>query len=136
MSVGGLNHLTFATSDLDRSVAFYLETLGCHLRARWTTGAYLEMGDVWLCLSLDPVARREPHPDYSHVAVSAAPEAFEALRDRITRTARIWKDNRSEGTSIYFLDPDGHKLELHMGTLETRLAAMRESPPAGFVTFD
>ncbi|GHL45122.1 hypothetical protein ECZU28_51170 [Escherichia coli] len=26
--------------------------------------------------------------------------------------AEVWKDNRSEGASYYFLDPDGHKLEL------------------------
>ncbi|MCV4861229.1 hypothetical protein OFB63_34790, partial [Escherichia coli] len=47
-----------------------------------------------------------------------------------------WKDNRSEGASYYFLDPDGHKLELHVGNLAQRLAACRERPYKGMVFFD
>ena len=136
MTVSGLNHLTLATSDLDRAVAFYRDVLGCRVRATWTTGAYLEMRDVWLCLSLDPAARTGPHPDYSHIALSTAPGAFAVIKGRIEASAQIWKDNRSEGASVYFLDPDGHKLELHVGTLDSRLAAMRQNPPPGFETFD
>jgi len=136
VSVSGLNHITLATRDLDRAVVFYRDVLGCRLRGRWAAGAYLEMGDIWLCLSLDPAARAEPHPDYTHIALSTAPETFGALKDRLVATAPIWKDNRSEGASVYFLDPDGHKLELHLGTLDNRLAAMRENPPKDFETFD
>ncbi|WP_159065009.1 hypothetical protein [Thaumasiovibrio subtropicus] len=34
--------------------------------------------------------------------------------------------NRSEGQSLYLLDPDGHKLELHVGDLNSRLAHITE----------
>lgn len=40
----------------------------------------------------------------------------------------IWKQNTSEDASLYFLDPDKHKLEVHVGNLENRLAAHREQP--------
>lgn len=43
----------------------------------------------------------------------------------------VWKDNKSEGQSFYFLDPDGHKLELHVGDLVSRLAQCREKPYSG-----
>ena len=45
----------------------------------------------------------------------------------------VWKQNKSEGASFYFLDPDGHKLELHVSSLAARLAACREKPYAGMV---
>lgn len=41
------------------------------------------------------------------------------------------EDNKSEGQSFYFLDPDGHKLELHVGDLASRLAQCREKPYSG-----
>jgi hypothetical protein len=47
----------------------------------------------------------------------------------------VWKVNRSEGASYYFLDP-GHKLELHVGSLALRLAACREQPYKGMVFYD
>lgn len=43
--------------------------------------------------------------------------------------ASIWRENETEGASLYFLDPDGPKLELHVSDLTSRLAADRESPP-------
>ena len=43
------------------------------------------------------------------------------MAELIRQEAIIWKDNRSEGDSLYFLDPDGHRLELHAGSLASRL---------------
>jgi catechol 2,3-dioxygenase-like lactoylglutathione lyase family enzyme len=120
-SVSGLSHITLAVADLDRSIAFYRDLLGCRLRAFWPDGAYLEAGPFWLCLSQDEAARARPHPDYTHLAFSVAPGDFVALSAKVRTAASIWKDNRSEGDSLYFLDPDGHKLELHVGSLQSRL---------------
>jgi catechol 2,3-dioxygenase-like lactoylglutathione lyase family enzyme len=134
-SVTGLNHLTVAVGDVQRSLDFYRDILGCGLRAHWPKGAYLEAGSFWICLSHDPVARSGPHPDYSHVAFSVSGEDFPILADRIRRECVIWKDNRSEGASVYFLDPDGHKLEIHVGSLQDRLRhyAADESSPVVIV---
>ncbi|PTQ13107.1 glutathione transferase [Sphingomonas oleivorans] len=134
--ISGLNHLTLAVGELERSIGFYCDLLGFTLRARWADGAYLEAGALWLCLSCDKDARTSPHPDYSHVAFDVAPEAFDALSERVRRVARIWKENRSEGPSLYFLDPDGHRLELHVGSLASRLAHFRANPAPGLHVID
>ncbi|NER83349.1 MAG: glutathione transferase, partial [Leptolyngbya sp. SIO1D8] len=39
-----------------------------------------------------------------------------------------WQNNRSEGASLYILDPDGHKLELHVGDWRSRLTAAKANP--------
>ncbi|HEX7820924.1 MAG TPA: VOC family protein [Sphingobium sp.] len=125
--VRGLNHLTLAVVDVGRSIAFYRDLLGFSLRAQWDEGAYLEAGSLWICLSLD-ASRAGPQPDYTHIALDVEGDEFAALSERISNEAAIWKSNRSEGNSLYFLDPDGHKLELHVGTLESRLAHYRTHP--------
>jgi catechol 2,3-dioxygenase-like lactoylglutathione lyase family enzyme len=124
--VTGLNHVTLAVRELERSIAFYRDLLGFALRAHWPDGAYLEAGSLWLCLSRDDAAGSDPRPDYTHLALSIDAADFAALRDRIRTAYPIWKENRSEGDSLYFLDPDGHKLELHIGSLASRLDHYRQ----------
>ncbi len=125
--ITGVNHVTLVVADLDRALAFYCDTLGCALRARGPRFAYLEAGSLWLCLELGQPARRA---DDTHIAFSCTVAEFDALCARLAEAPR-WKANRSEGASLYFLDPDGHKLELHLGTLESRLAHMRQADAEG-----
>jgi catechol 2,3-dioxygenase-like lactoylglutathione lyase family enzyme len=122
-TITSLNHLTFAVSDLDRSIAFYSELLGFSIRMRGPSSAYLEAGTLWLALVVDADVRRGPLPEYSHVAFSVASSQLRALTDRLTaaEVAR-WRESDS-AESFYFLDPDGHKLELHSGDIHHRLAA-------------
>lgn len=134
--VRGLNHLTLAVVDLDRALAFYRDLLGFRLRARWSQGAYLEAGTLWLCLSVDAEAEKAVRCDYTHVAFDVTADDFAALSERAAAAAPVWKDNRSEGDSLYVLDPDRHRIELHVGGLESRLAAYRRNPPPGMVLFD
>lgn len=123
--IRGLNHLTLAVRDVDRAVAFYRDVLGLDVATSWPGGAHLTAGPLWLCLSLDPDTRCEPTPDYTHIAFDIAAEDFQTAVERVANAGAIlWKDNRSEGDSLYFLDPDGHKLELHVGSLRSRLADM------------
>lgn len=135
--LSGLNHLTLAVLDLDRSVEFYRSAIGCRLHATWRSGAYLSLGDLWLCLSLDPSRNSQPAPDYTHYSLSVEGDKFDIFLERL-RNHRVvqWRENRSEGNSFYFLDPDGHKLEIHVGDLDSRLAQCRLLPYEGMRFFD
>ena len=133
----GLNHLTLSVRDLAHSVVFYRDTLGLRLHARWDRGAYLSAGDLWLCLSLDEGTASGKGRSYTHYAFSISQEDFPAFATRL-RAAGVseWQQNRSAGDSLYFLDPDGHQLEAHAGSLAQRLAACRAAPYQGMVFED
>jgi catechol 2,3-dioxygenase-like lactoylglutathione lyase family enzyme len=125
----GLNHLTIAVGEVPRSFDFYVNVLGFTPRAKWAKGAYLSLGELWLCLSLDEVDAKQ---DYTHYAFTVSEQHIIHFREKL-RAANVveWKDNKSEGASIYFLDPDGHKLEVHSGNLHTRLQSCKENPYDG-----
>lgn len=127
--IKGLNHITLAVSDLDTSTMFYVSVMDFRLRARWNRGAYLSLADIWLCLSLDNVV---PAKDYSHIAFTVMQEDFNRFSKRIFDAGvNMWKENMSEGDSLYILDPDGHKLEVHVGNLESRLRFLQLAPYEG-----
>jgi catechol 2,3-dioxygenase-like lactoylglutathione lyase family enzyme len=135
--ISGINHVTLSVSDLERSFAFYTQVVGLKPLVKWDRGAYLSAGSDWVCLSLDAHTRRGALPEYSHLAFTVDPEQFPARAASIRdRGSTIWKDNRSEGDSLYFLDPDGHKLELHAGNLESRLSSLHDKPYDGLQWFD
>ena len=130
--LSGFNHLTLAVTDVARSVSFYHDLLRLQLDATWDNGAYLSLPGLWLCLSLDPLRSTAAAVDYTHYAFTVDAADFTALVERL-RAAGVqeWRDIRSEGASFYFLDPDGHKLEAHVGDLVSRLQACRAKPYAG-----
>jgi catechol 2,3-dioxygenase-like lactoylglutathione lyase family enzyme len=133
----GLNHLTFAVSDLNRSLAFYRDLLQLRVEATWDAGAYLSLPGLWLCLSLDPLRSSEPCADYTHYAFSLDAADFSTFVQKLkAANVQEWRDNRSEGASFYFLDPDGHKLEAHVGDLASRLSACQQKPYAGMRFYD
>jgi catechol 2,3-dioxygenase-like lactoylglutathione lyase family enzyme len=135
--IRGINHVTFAVRDLERAFAFYTGVLGLRPVARWPKGAYLLAGDLWVALVADRNADGSSSPDYSHVAFTVEPADFEALALHVRESgAEIWRENRSEGASLYFTDPDGHRLELHASGLAERLADMRRREANGVRFYD
>ena len=129
----GINHITIAVSDLERSVAFYRRRLGMGLKVTWAKGAYLEVGGQWICLSVDTA---QPSLDYSHIAFDISEHQFEQYSQSLIASGiEVWKENKSEGDSLYILDPDGHKLEIHVGTLASRLKKMRKNATQDMVFY-
>ncbi len=134
--ITGINHITLSVDDLDESFAFYTEGLGFKPVARWPTGAYVLAGDVWLALIVDTHVREAPLPEYTHIAFAVAPEAFEPMCARLRQAgAKVWQENQTEGASFYFLDPDGHKFEIHASDLAARLRTAKEKPWDGLEFF-
>lgn len=129
--ITGLNHITLAVSKLEESLYFYRELLGFRSHVKWRNGAYLSINELWLCLSLDTpsIQSDDSYSDYSHIAFSVTQVEFDNLKTKlITNKVKSWKENKSEGLSFYFLDPDNHKLELHVGDLQTRLESLKSNP--------
>ncbi|MFN7710057.1 MAG: VOC family protein [Holosporales bacterium] len=125
--ITALNHITLAVLDVKRSFDFYHETLGLKPLCRWHAGAYFLLGNTWFCLNQDPL--RVPNPCYTHYAFSVSHEDFEIFSKKLLDAqVPVFKENTSPGESLYFLDPDGHKLEIHTGNWQTRLATKKANP--------
>lgn len=134
--IQGINHITLSISDVERSFAFYTVVLGLQPVAKWPKGAYLLAGNLWIALVADQQTRQGPLPEYTHVAFTVAQPDFARLSRHIRDSgAAIWQENWTEGESLYFLDPDGHKLEIHASDLATRLATARAQPWEGLEFF-
>ena len=127
--IKGINHITLTVHNIDKSIEFYQDILGLKPVAKWKNGAYLTAGDTWIALIKDTEMTKNQRPDYSHTAFSCASLDFEVLKTRLLEFGSVeWSENESEGDSFYFLDPDGHKLEIHVGDLQSRLKEMRDNP--------
>jgi catechol 2,3-dioxygenase-like lactoylglutathione lyase family enzyme len=125
----GLNHITITVNDLEKSFAFYTELLGMKPHAKWNKGAYLSIGELWFCLSCDKAL---PSKDYSHIAFNISAINFPKLKSKLLSAGtELWKQNKSEGDSLYILDPNGHKLEIHVGLLANRLEFLKTKPYDG-----
>ncbi|HAT1822763.1 fosfomycin resistance glutathione transferase [Legionella pneumophila] len=125
--ITGINHITLAIKDLNKSFAFYANVLGFKPLVRWDKGAYFLAGDFWFCLNVD--ANRRPTPCYTHYAFTVTQEQFDEMSKAIIQSGiKIFKENTSLDDSLYFLDPDGHKLEIHVGNWQSRLIAKKINP--------
>lgn len=128
--ITGLNHITLAVRDIHVSFNFYANILKFQPLVKWDKGAYFLIGDpinmeigagLWFCLNLDK--SRIPTPCYTHYAFSVSKDHFKKISDNIIFSGTtIFKENSSPGDSLYFLDPDEHKLELHVGNVESRIS--------------
>jgi catechol 2,3-dioxygenase-like lactoylglutathione lyase family enzyme len=134
--ITGINHITLSIADVERSFEFYTTVLGCRPIAKWPKGAYLLAGATWIALVADQHTRPAALPEYTHIAFSVSAQDIGPLGERIRASgATIWQENWTEGDSLYFLDPDRHKLEIHASDLASRIATAKAQPWDGLEFF-
>lgn len=129
--VTGINHITLSIRNAERSFIFFRDILGFKPIAKWPKGSYFLAGNVWLALVLEK-RRKSLYAEYSHIAFTVSKNKLKYLKRIFKKSnVRIWQDNKTEGDSIYFCDPDGHKLELHCTNLKDRIKAAKANPWPG-----
>jgi catechol 2,3-dioxygenase-like lactoylglutathione lyase family enzyme len=120
-----LSHLGFIVNDLDRMIEFYTRVLGMVLTDR---GAYSRGGNIAF-LSRDPAEHhqvvfatgRPPEMRTTINQISFLVEELEELREFHALlveegVAGLEPRNHGNAWSIYFLDPEGNRIELYTPT--------------------
>ena len=118
----GVHHTAHLSSDVARTIEFYQGLLGFPLTELFenrdypgSTHFFFDIGHgnalaFFDFPGLELAPYREVLGGHHHLAISMTPEQWQAARERLD-AARVAYDHVS-GTSLYFLGPDGERLEL------------------------
>lgn len=131
VTIKGISHLTFSVSNLAASAAFYQQVFDAELLFRDEQTAYFDLAGLWLALNVQTdIPRQEIRHSYTHIAFAVDEAGIAEMEQRLRRLGVPPAPSRSreagEGLSLYFTDPDGHLLEVHAGSRETRLKTYEE----------
>jgi catechol 2,3-dioxygenase-like lactoylglutathione lyase family enzyme len=118
----GVHHVALLSSDVERTIRFYKEVLGFPLTDifenrdyRGSNHFFFDIGHGNLLAFFDfPDLDLGPYQEVlgglHHLAISVAPDEWERARARLDEAGVPYQ--LESGTSIYFRDPDGARLEL------------------------
>jgi catechol 2,3-dioxygenase-like lactoylglutathione lyase family enzyme len=112
----GLDHVAITVADLDRSERFFSEVLSLErVHPEWDPPRILASAGSGLALF--PTEDGDGHPTnpsaFHHIAFRVDRGAFEAAQSELAgRGIEFRFSDHGSAHSIYFDDPDGHRLEL------------------------
>ncbi len=128
IKLNGIDHFALNVKNMDRAEHFYSDLLGFEVVTRTATRAglkhiELDAGNVFIALFESPEldienAQKTMTDDgYLHFAFAADknqdPEIIQFLKDNGVRFDGKTR-NHPGGDSVYFYDPDGHVIEIHV----------------------
>jgi catechol 2,3-dioxygenase-like lactoylglutathione lyase family enzyme len=121
-SARGLHHAALLSGDVERTVRFYQELLEFPLTEIFENRDYqgsnhffFDIGNGNLLAFFDfPGLDLGPYTEVlgglHHVAISVEPQRWEHLKQKLAAAGVPYQEE--SGTSVYFRDPDGARLEL------------------------
>lgn len=128
MRLRGLDHITLRVADLERSVAFYCDTLGCDIEARNDAAGLVQLRAGDALIDLAAVTGRVGRPggaaaghegrNLDHFCVRVDNFDEQRLTDELAAHGVIIEaratHNGAEGISrsLYIRDPDNNQIEL------------------------
>ncbi|HAP2020895.1 TPA: FosB/FosD family fosfomycin resistance bacillithiol transferase [Escherichia coli] len=132
--IQSINHVTYSVTDIKQSIAFYKDILKANILVESDKTAYFTVGGLWLALNEEKdIPRNEIAYSYTHMAFtideSEFDEWYQWYKDNNVNILEGRNRDVRDKNSIYFTDPDVHKLELHTGTLQDRLDYYKEEKP-------
>lgn len=131
MKILGIDHAAISVRDLDKSVEFYTKVLGLKITAREHNKPgieyFLDCGSSLIGL----IQAKPGGPEHllqdeglggNHVSFRVETEAFDAVVQELEKNGVPIKfsKKRERSWSVYFLDPDGNKLEITAWPLEDK----------------
>ena len=121
-SARGIHHTALLSSNVERTIRFYQEILEFPLTEiienrdyQGSNHFFFDVGNGNLVAFFDfPGLDLGPYAEVlgglHHIAISVTPEKWAALRDNLGAAGIPYQEE--SGTSLYFRDPDGARLEL------------------------
>jgi catechol 2,3-dioxygenase-like lactoylglutathione lyase family enzyme len=121
-SARGIHHTALLSSGVEQSIRFYQGVLEFPLTEiienrdyRGSSHFFFDVGNGNLLAFFDfPGLDLGPYAEVlgglHHIAISVAPEKWAALRENLAAAGIPYQEE--SGTSLYFRDPDGARLEL------------------------
>ncbi|MFD5074118.1 VOC family protein [Streptomyces sp. NPDC058371] len=121
-SARGVHHVALLSSDVERTVRFYQDVLEFPLTEiienrdyKGSTHFFFDLGNGNLLAFFDfPGLDLGPYAEVlgglHHLAISVDPTTWRRLRDRLASAGVEYQEE--SGSSLYFHDPDGARVEL------------------------